>query len=450
MIICKFGGTSVQNKEAIDRVVSIIGGRLKDKPLVVVSAFSKVTRLLCEVAEEAEAKHWERAASLLAQMKERHENVASELLSDRPELLEEALSKVHSICEELEAFVSGVCQIGELSARSEARIISTGELLSSVIVSAAMNAKGIKSKWVDARRMIITDENYLAARPDIELSRSNVLRIITEEIKGADIILTQGFIASASSGATTVLGFEGSDYSAAIFGMSLGAERVEIWTDVDGIRTADPRIVEKTAGIDEISYEEASEMAYLGARVLHPLTIEPARNKNIPIRVLNSLNPSGKGSAVVKDESIPDGPKSIAFRDDVDFLTIEPFRLEGVSSIISKVFEVFRSKRLDTSLISVTDSSLSLTLCSSQPGLEEALNEISAFAEVCRYRDKAQISIVGKNVIAQKGLIEDVRSLAGKIYQVSSGPGLMNISFVIDRDKAVEAVKSLHEKLFNL
>ena len=226
MIICKFGGTSVQNKEAIERVVAIVGSRLKDKPVVVVSAFSKVTRLLCEVAEEAEAKHSERASSLLSQIKERHEKVAEELLSERPELLKAALSEIRSLCEGLETFVGGVCQIGELSSRSEAKIISTGELLSSVIVSAAMNAKGIKSKWVDARRMIITDDNYLGARPDMQQTSSNILRIITEEIKGEDIILTQGFIASAASGATTVLGFEGSDYSAAILVMSLGAESV--------------------------------------------------------------------------------------------------------------------------------------------------------------------------------------------------------------------------------
>ena len=448
MIICKFGGTSVQNKEAIERVIAIVGSRLKDKPVVVVSAFSKVTRLLCQVAEEAEAKHSERASSLLSQIKERHEKVAEELLSERPELLKAALSEIRSLCEGLETFVGGVCQIGELSARSEAKIISTGELLSSVIVSAAMNAKGIKSKWVDARRMIITDDNYLGARPDMQQTSSNILRIITEEIKGEDIILTQGFIASAASGATTVLGFEGSDYSAAILGMSLGAERVEIWTDVDGIRTADPRLVEETAGIDEISYEEAAEMAYLGARVLHPLTIEPARVKNIPIRVLNSLNPSGKGSSVVRDESIPDGPKSISFRDDVDFLVIKAFRLEGVSSMLSKIFGTMRTRGLETSLVGATESAVSLTLASEQEGLEEVINELSGFAEVTRYRDKAQISIVGKNVIAKEGLIEDVKSLAGKIYMVSAGAGLMNLSFVIDADKAVDTVKGLHNICF--
>lgn len=448
MIVCKFGGTSVQNKEAIERVIAIIGIRLKERPVVVVSAFSKVTRMLCEMAEEAEAKNESALKDLMLKIRDRHNTVAQELLSSRPEILAETRAKVKSICDELEAFVNGVCQIGELSPRSNARIISTGELLSSTIVSAAMNANGIKSRWVDARRMIITDDNYLSARPDLDVTQANVQRILSEESKGVDIVMTQGFIASSASGATTVLGFEGSDYSAAILGMSLGAAKVEIWTDVDGIRTADPRVVGKTSRIEEISYEEAAEMAYLGARVLHPLTIEPARKKNIPIRVLNSGNPSCEGSSVVKDDSIVDGPKSIAFRDDIDYLVVCSSRLEGVSSLLSSIFGIINSCKVATILVSVTESKVSITMESGQPGLEEAIRQISEKYEVTRYRDKAQISVVGKNVMMRKSLIDDIKEVAGKLYMVSEGAGLMNVSFVIDRDKIHETVNSLHKKIF--
>ena len=155
MIVCKFGGTSVQNKEAIERVIEIIRTRLKERPVVVVSAFSKVTRMLCEIADEAEAKQESGVESLIAQIRERHNSVASELLAGKPDILKETLHRVQGLCDSLEAFVKGVCMIGELSPRSQANIISTGELLSSTIVSAAMNAYGIKSRWVDARRMII-------------------------------------------------------------------------------------------------------------------------------------------------------------------------------------------------------------------------------------------------------------------------------------------------------
>jgi len=448
MIVCKFGGTSVQNKEAIERVIEIIRTRLKERPVVVVSAFSKVTRMLCEIADEAEAKQESGVESLIAQIRERHNSVASELLAGKPDILKETLHRIQGLCDSLEAFVKGVCMIGELSPRSQANIISTGELLSSTIVSAAMNAYGIKSRWVDARRMIITDDNYLSARPDLEATQTNVRRILSEESKGCDIILTQGFIASSSSGATTVLGFEGSDYSAAILGMSSDAAKVEIWTDVDGIRTADPRVVEKTSRIEEISYEEAAEMAYLGARVLHPLTIEPARRKNIPIKVLNSKNPDCEGSSVVKDDSISDGPKSIAFRDEIDYLVVSSERLDGVSAMLAVIFGIINSCNIVALLVSATESKVSLTLESGQSGIEEAIRQISERYSVIRYRDKAQVSVVGKNVIMCKRLIDDMKDIAGNIYMVTEGAGLMNISFVIDKDKIVETVNGLHNKLF--
>lgn len=448
MIVCKFGGTSVQNKDAIERVIGIIKSRLKERPVVVVSAFSKVTRQLCELADEAEAKHESNVEALIGQIRERHNTVASEMLSDNKDLLNHTSNKVGEICDELEAFVKGICQIGELSPRSNARIISTGELLSSTIISAAMNSRGVKSRWVDARKMIITNDDYLSARPDMEATQSNVLRIIGEEAKGVDIVLTQGFIASSASGATTVLGFEGSDYSAAIIAMSLNASKVEIWTDVDGIRTADPRVVHKTSRIDRISYEEAAEMAYLGARVLHPLTIEPARKKNIPIRVLNSGNTECEGSSVVRDDSIPDGPKSIAFRDDIYYIELSSRKLAGETSMLSGIFGILKSHKIEAFLVSTKESKVSITVEAGHPELEEAMEELSELMEMTVYRDKAQISIVGKNVLRRDKLIEDMASVTGKIYMVSIGAGLMNISFVIDRDRLAESVDGLHKKLF--
>jgi aspartate kinase len=230
--------------------------------------------------------------------------------------------------------------------------------------------------------------------------------------------------------------------------MSSDSAKVEIWTDVDGIRTADPRVVEKTSRIEEISYEEAAEMAYLGARVLHPLTIEPARRKNIPIKVLNSKNPDCEGSSVVKDDSISDGPKSIAFRDEIDYIVVSSERLDGVSAMLAVIFEIMNSCNVAVILVSATESKVSLTLESGQLGIEEAIRQISERYSVIRYRDKAQVSVVGKNVIMRKRLIDDMKDMAGNIYMVTEGAGLMNISFVIDKDKIAETVNGLHNKLF--
>ena len=255
MIIMKFGGTSVQNAEAIRRVIGIVRGRMAEKPLVVVSALSKVTRQLCGIAEAAQGRREDEFRELLSALRKRHCDLADELLPEGSALLQDCLGRIGQLCDELEDFVYGVFRIAELSPRSYARIVSTGELLSSVIVSAAMNAAGLSCHWADARRMMVTDCNYMSAAPDLEATEANVRREYPALSKGASVILTQGFIASSVEGFPSVLGFEGSDYSAAIFGMALNASRVEIWTDVDGIRTADPRIVSDTGRIARLSYD---------------------------------------------------------------------------------------------------------------------------------------------------------------------------------------------------
>lgn len=448
MIVMKFGGTSVQNDEAIGRVISIVRSRLKEKPLVVVSALAKVTRLLCSIAEEAEAQHEDNVRGMLAQLRERHFGLARKLLADNPGLLENAIEDVEGLIKGLETFVGGVCQIGELSSRSKARIISTGELLSSTVIGYAFNANGISCQWIDARRMVITDDNYENARPDLEVTEANVKRIVGAESKGVDIVLTQGFIASTESGATSVLGFEGSDYSAAIFGMALGAARVEIWTDVDGIRTADPRVVSNTGKIDVISYEEAAEMAAMGARVLHPLTIEPARKKNIPIRVLNSTNPAYDGTLVVRGDEAPDGPKSVAFRDEILFVKVSSRKLEGVTRMLGKVFSALYPRRIQVVLAQATESDVYLVFPEERDGQQEALDEIEKWADVTVYRDKAVVSVIGRNIVGFKGLGDKVISVAGKVHLANVGANMLSENFVIDRDRLKVTLEGLHDYIF--
>lgn len=446
MIVMKFGGTSVQNEEAINRVISIVSGRLREKPVVVVSALAKVTRLLVQIAESAENGNVDSVRDDLAALRKRHHEVCNALLTG--DLLEETIDKVDEFCKGLSLFVEGVCQIGELSPRSRARIISTGELLSSTVVSAAMNARGIKCHWVDARRLIITDDNHLSAKPDFDTTTANVRRIVPREFKGADVVITQGFISSTSEGAPSVLGFEGSDYSAAIFAMALDADKVEIWTDVDGIRTADPRVVESTSKITRVSYEEAAEMSHLGARVLHPMTMGPARRKNIPIMVLNTMNPEGEGSVVAKNDSCLEGPKSVAFLTEIDFLEITSDKVKSSVNMLSEVFNILKSYKLEVSLMSISVSKLSLTFESGQKSLKAAVKELSEIFNVTLYKDKSQISVVGKNVHLYRNLMDDICS-CGNIYLMSQGASLMDISVVVDRDRVNEIVNELHNRIFN-
>ena len=307
MIVMKFGGTSVANFEAITRTIFIVGGKLDRKPVVVVSALSKVTDLLYRISDAAASRDEKETRELLAQLRRRHTELAGELLAQSV-LKDEAVAKVNEICDGLDSIALAVCSLGELSDRNKAIIISNGEYLSSTIIAFAMNAKGIRTKWVDARSMMVTNDSYLKAEPDVQAIMERVPGVIAEAYEGVDAVITQGFVGVTSAGEPTVLGRGGSDYSASLIGMSVDAERIEIWTDVDGVRTADPRKVENTKYLEKISFEEAAEMAHFGAKVLHPLTIEPAVRKNIPIYVLNSMNPSGKGTAILRNELIEDGP----------------------------------------------------------------------------------------------------------------------------------------------
>lgn len=392
MIVMKFGGTSVQDAEAIARVREIVRSRLEERPLVVVSAMSKVTRLLCEMADAAGRGEKEKADALLDALLERHHTVAEDLLADDAELFMQTIVRIDDLWDELAVFVDGICETGRLSDCDNARIISTGELLSSVIVSAALNAGGIACSWLDARDLVVTDENFLSARPDLEATCANVLAAVRPE--DADVLLTQGFIARTEAGDASVLGFEGSDYSAAIFGMCCDAGRVEIWTDVDGIRSADPRIVAETCRIPVLSYEEAAEMAALGARVLHPLTIGPARSKDIPICVLNSHEPEGAGSKVCADgDAIPAGPKSIAL------LTAEDAR---------------------------------------------ELRSRTIFDVGC----KAQVSVVGKGVAGLRDQIVTVIRSIDEGCAVSLAENGLSLSAIVEKDSAREIVTKLHNELF--
>lgn len=445
----KFGGTSVKDKNAIERVISIVRGRMADKPLVVVSALAKVTRVLCGIAEEAEAQHLKEVDELLDSLRDRHTSLAVELLSGNPEILNNCVSEVNAVLDSLTDFAHGVCQIGELSPRSYARIVSTGEVLSSKIVAAAMNVYGLSCRWLDARKMIVTDCSYMSAVPDLAATEANVKRFVPEAAKGVSVVLTQGFIASSVEGSPSVLGFEGSDYSAAIFGMALDADRIEIWTDVDGIQSADPRKISDTHRIDRVSYDEASEMAYLGARVLHPLTIEPARRRNIPVHVLNSMSPDAPGS-VVTHECVAVGPKTVAVKDDIDYLEITSPKIVGVTAMFAGVFNAAETNAVKVVLAAASESKVGVTLESGQPGFEAFVQQLRKKFEVMVYKDKAEISVVGNAVVTVPGLVDKMTAAASgaNVYMMSQSPSMLSVSIVVDRSAAVDIAGRIHKVIF--
>jgi aspartate kinase len=449
MIVMKFGGTSVANFEAITRTIFIIGGKLDQKPVVVVSALSKITDLLYAISDAAAAKDVATTTDLLSQLRQRHVDLTKELLAQSV-LKDEAVAKVNELCDGLDKIAMAVCSLGELSDKNKAIIISTGEYLSSTIIAYAMNAKGIRTKWVDSRTMMVTNQSYLKAEPIIDAIAERAPGLVAEAYEGMDAIIMQGFVGVTEEGKPTVLGRGGSDYSASLIGMAIDAERIEIWTDVDGVLTADPRRVKNTKYLAKISYEEAAEMAHFGAKVLHPLTIEPAVKKNIPLYVLNSMNPSGKGTAILRSELIEDGVKSVSFKENIKVINIFSMKMINTSGFLRRVFEIFSENKISVDLISTSEANISVTVDAGEK-IDKLVAELSEFCDVIVDDDKSQISVIGKNIVRLNGMLKKTFTPLKKtnVYMISQGASFVNISFVVDREELIEVVQELHDHLFD-
>lgn len=450
MIVMKFGGTSVADCAAISRTIEIVRSKLDQKPVVVVSALSKVTDLLYKISDQAMLRNNEGAKELIGQLRERHTILAKELIPSNDTILADALSRVDKFCNKLEYFIDAVCAVGELSDRSKAVIIGNGEYLSSNIICCAMNAKGIKTNLMDSRKMIITDSVALKGEPQTEAILERVPAEVSAAYEGCDAVITQGFVSATITGEPTVLGRGGSDYTASLIGMALGSETIEIWTDVDGVKTADPRKVNNTISLDKISFEEAAEMAHFGAKVLHPMTIEPAVKKNIPIYVLNSMNPTGRGTAILQSNLIEEGVKSVSSKENILVINIFSTKMINVAGFLVSVFEIFRRNKVSVDLISTSEANISVTVDASSPAIDKVVEELSEFAKVEVDSNKAQVSVIGKNLNNVKGILEKTFAplTDKKIYMISQGASYINISFVVDRSEMDSVVALLHKNIF--
>lgn len=450
----KFGGTSVADCAAISRTIEIIRKRLPERPVVVVSALSKVTDLLYRISDEAKKRNFEEASTLLRQLRSRHLTLAEELISqsesiDNESILEDAQRRVNEICDKLSHFIEAVCELGELSDRSKAAIIGNGEYLSSNIICCAMNARGISTRLMDSRKMIITNADFLKGEPKQDLISIKVNAEVSSHYTDCEAVITQGFVSATEDGEPTVLGRGGSDYTASLIGMAVGAQRIEIWTDVDGVKTADPRKVEGTRSLEHISFEEAAEMAHFGAKVLHPMTIEPAVKKNIPIYVLNSINPDGKGTVILQNSFIDDGVKSVSSKENILVINIFSTKMINVAGFLMSVFEIFSRNNVSVDLISTSEANISVTVDASQ-NVDNVIRELSSFADVYVDRDKAQVSVIGKNLDNVTGILEKTFAPLSdyRIYMISQGASYVNISFVVDRTALDKVVSLLHRSLF--
>lgn len=448
MIICKFGGTSVKDAEAIERVAKIIGQRLKQHPVVVASAMGKTTDHLLKAAEIASQGKKQEALDLLNRLRDGHMKEAQKLgLAEAGDEFSEA---VYSYFKEIRDLVRGLSALGELTSRSKDAMASYGERLSTLIIAHALNKREIPSQLMDARQFIITDDNFLRASPLFDLTEPAIREHLLPVIRADKVPVIQGFIGSTRSGITSTIGRGGSDYSAAIIGAALDASDIQIWTDVDGIMTTDPRTVPEARRVRVISFDEAAELAYFGANVLHPATILPAVRKKIPVHVLNSYKPDCEGT-LITDEAPPcENPvKAIAYKKGITVINIASTRMLMAHGFLKKIFEIFDAHKIPVDVVSTSEVSVSLTLDETS-SLWEVITELKKIGEVNVEGGKAIVCCVGDNLKNIAGLPYQVFSAIRdiNISMISQGASAINITFVTDDDRLPQAVRSLHDVFF--
>jgi aspartate kinase len=436
MIVMKFGGSSVESVAAIDRVAGIVKSRVARRPVVVVSAMGKTTNKLLAIANEAVAGHRDDALGLLHELREFHERVAA---------VYDATSLIGEPFQELAELVRGLAVLGELTPRSVDAISSYGERLSSAIVACAFRKHGMDAAHADSRQYVVTDSRHTQAAPQYEQTYARL-----QQLPGAGVVVMGGFIAADEQGVTTTLGRGGSDFSASIIGAGINAEEIQIWTDVDGMLTSDPTILPGGRRVKLISFAEAAELAYFGAKVLHPSTVLPAVEKNIPVLILNSRRPEVDGTRITAEAvASRNVAKSIACKRRITVLNIHSTRMLMAHGFLRRIFEVF--DRFETPVDMVATSEVSVSLTIDNPArLDRIQAELAAIAEVSVDEEQAIVCLVGDNIRHTPGVaarafqaLKDVN-----IRMISQGASLLNLSFVVAEVDLRKAVESLHTEFF--
>ncbi len=453
----KFGGTSVEDACCIERVAEIVSARAALSPTVVVSAMGKTTRKLLQAAEASAAGDAKTTLAVVADLKARHASEARQLIKNQWG----AFDLIEQYFSELKKLLEGLAILGEVPPRGLDKILAYGELLSSAIVADALAERGVKTKLLDARDLIKTDERFGGASPIFEITNPKLQAAIVPLAEENTVAVMQGFIGSTREGATTTLGFEGSDYTAAIIGAAVNADDIQIWKDVSGLMTCDPRIYKGAKTVKACSFNEAAALTYFGAKVLHPKAIHPAARKNIPVHIYNSKAPEAPGTEI--RESAPpcaNAIKSITYKRPVTIIhaTIEMIGEEeqiflpedSLKAVINEMI-----KRRVVPLITAV-SGLNMAFAVDQTAISEAterdlLAELSKFTSPGIEHDKAIVSLVGTELRGDA-------TLAGRVFKAleivevnailhGSSPIMMNI--VVAASDVETVIPKLHEVFFS-
>jgi aspartate kinase len=449
MIVMKFGGTSVEDARAIERVAGIVQDRLSQKPVVVVSAMAKVTDQLLTMARAAGVGDRSTALKLAREVRERHYNTAGELLGTA--LFTAFHSDLAEDLEGLDELLRGISAVGELTPRTTDHVAAYGEMLSSKLVGAALSAHGICSTVVDSRTCIVTDNTHTRAAPLFEETNERLRARLLPLLHSHQVAVLGGFVGATKAGVTTTIGRGGSDFSAAIVGAALDAERIEIWTDVDGMMTTDPNICPDARRIKVISFDEAAELAYFGAKVLHPATVLPAIQKNIPVYILNSQNPSCEGTRIAaRAPACRNFFKAIAAKKRITIVDVAAPRMLLAHGFLKAIFEAFDRHRIPVDVVSTSEVSVSLTVDSNE-SIPALAADLARLADVKYEGRKAIVCLVGEN-------LREVPGIAGRVFgelsdlkirMISQGASEINLTFVIEEDAVPGVIRRLHKAFFS-
>ncbi|MBA3918082.1 MAG: lysine-sensitive aspartokinase 3 [Gemmatimonas sp.] len=447
MIVCKFGGTSVADAAAIGRVIDIIAAKRDRQPVVVVSALGGATNQLLDVAHKASQGELLAAVQIIEQLRERHLREAATLLDGAPDA-EELAHEIGVTFDELAHLAEAFRTLGYLTPRSLDTVAAIGELLSSQIVAAAFRHRGFEADFVDARDVVRTNDFFTKAEPDVDGIAQASQQVLLPLIQRGRIPVMGGFVGATASRVTTTLGRGGSDFSASLIGAAIDAEAIEIWTDVDGMLTADPRVIPTAQLIERISFEEAAELAAFGAKVLHPATIAPAVQRGIPVYVFNSRRPEGKGTMIAFDA--PRLPvRAIAGKRSATMVKLRSSRMLLAPGFLRRVFEVFERHRTSVDVVTTSEVSVSVTLDDTH-NLAAILQDLAEFGDVSVERRSGVLAVVGAGLADGSAALAQAMAALGpiKVHMASLSATGINFTLVVDDEQVVPAMQRLHATFF--
>ncbi|MGH9579460.1 MAG: lysine-sensitive aspartokinase 3 [Terriglobales bacterium] len=448
MIVMKFGGTSVEDAAAIERAAAIVRGRLARQPVVIVSALARVTDQLLAMGRAAGSNNLAAALEQARQLRERHYTVAGELLHTG--LFTQFHRELEQDCDALEELLRGIAAVGELTPRTSDAVASFGERLSSGIITAAFTLRDVPARLVDSRHIIVTDSTHTRAIPQFDETHDRLAAEVRPLAESGSVPVMGGFLGATREAVTTTLGRGGSDFSAAIVGAGLGAEQIEIWTDVDGMMTTDPTLCPEAHRIKVLSFDEAAELAYFGAKVLHPATLLPAVQKSIPVLILNSRNPKCQGTRIAtRAPKCSNTFKAIAAKMRITIVDVAATRMLMAHGFLKSIFEVFDRHRCPVDMVSTSEVSVSLTVDSNE-SIPAIARDLGKLADVKYEGRKAIVCLVGENIRTTPGIAAAVFGAIPdvSVRMISQGASEINISFVVDEDDVPETIRRLHRKFF--